>query len=309
MISARMRRARLAAVIVLGTLLPAAEASGGAPRAGGLLTCDRFGDDATGTAVLIGGIGDDWRSLREWVPLHAKAGLRVCGYSYDSRRVTMSAAARELQRVVEGLPLSESRRLRFTGFSMGGWIAKAALDAMVESATIRRHEEVDLLALGTPWGGFSSANVVWRLRSFPSPAIARGIARLIGRPMAFEVGARSPFVHERRAPLPARVRFLVCEGDADRVARPRTRQERANHAAVLAAATRRVMLAGATHEDLRRPWPACAAALGRAGAATRPRRGGRSGASPGTRRGRARWRAGRLPERRRPSTSGGAARP
>lgn len=165
----------------------------------------------------------------------------------------MAAAAADLEQALEVLSSSGTRRLFVTAFSMGGWIAKAALDAMVRSGAILRFESVELVALGTPWGGFSWANLPWHLRWFPMPMTARGLARIVRRPMAFEVGSSSAFVRARRAPLPGHVRFVVCDGGADRVAGPRTRGERANYAAVVGIATRHVSVAGATHDDLRLP--------------------------------------------------------
>lgn len=166
--------------------------------------------------------------------------------------------------------------LYITAYSMGGWIAKAALDGMTADGSIGEFESIELMALATPWGGFERANVVWRLRSFPTPGLARRIAHVLERPMGFEVGSATPFIHERRAPLPPHVAFDVYEGGADEVATPRTRQERENYDAVIAVARRCVRLPGARHRDMAVPRaieiiPPAPPRPGRAGLEPRPR--------------------------------------
>jgi hypothetical protein len=230
------------------TLAPVVPAAADIPR----LACGGSRANVSETSVLIGGMEDSWRSLDGWAAEHASAGRRVCGYEYDSGRHTMSEAAARLERDLDALASSGTRRLYITAYSMGGWIAKAALDSMARRGTIQWYERVELVALGTPWGGYTRANLPWHLRWFPLPGVARGIARMVQRPMAFEVGASSSFVRERQAPLPGNVDFVICDGGADHVARPRTAEERANYSAVVNIATRRVSLPGATHVDLRR---------------------------------------------------------
>jgi hypothetical protein len=205
------------------------------------------------TAVLVGGMGETWRALDGWDALHASAGRRVCGYDYDSCRQSMSEAATGLEAEIEGLAAGGTRELFVTGYSMGGWIAKAALDQMAESGSLQRFDRVDLVTLGTPWGGYSRGNAPWHLRGFPTPGAARGFARMIHRPMAFEIGAKSDFVRARQAALPEHVRFVMYDGGADRTASPRTREEQENYAAVVDAATRHVSVPGASHGDLRLP--------------------------------------------------------
>jgi len=145
------------------------------------------------------------------------------------------------------------RRLSIIAYSMGGWIAKAALDRMTADGTIAEFESVQLVALATPWGGFERANIAWHLRFFPTPGLARALSRVVERPMGFEVGSATPFIHALRAPLPAHVAFYICEGGADEVATPRTRREWENYEAVVALARRRIRIPGATHRDMSVP--------------------------------------------------------
>jgi hypothetical protein len=241
----------VAAVLALVLCATAADARAGAAR----LVPDTSppAPDPASAAILIGGIDDSWRCLAGWEPLHAAAGERVLGFSYDQKRTDLATNAQSLEVELLGLRREGVRRLSITAYSMGGWIAKAALDRMTEDGTIAQFESIQLVALATPWGGFERANIVWHLRFFPTPGLARTISRVMERPMGFEVGSATPFIHARRAPLPENVSFYVFEGGADEVATPHTRQERENYEAVVALARRRIYIPGATHGDMSAP--------------------------------------------------------
>jgi hypothetical protein len=208
--------------------------------------------DPASAAILIGGIDDSWTRLAGWVPLQSP-GQRVVGFAYDHKRTDLATNAQRLEVEMLGLQREGVRRLSITAYSMGGWIAKAALDRMTADGTIAEFESVQLVALATPWGGFERANIAWHLRFFPTPGLARTLSRVMERPMGFEVGSATPFIHALRAPLPAHVAFYVCEGGADEVATPRTWRERENYEAVAALARRRIRIPGATHRDMSVP--------------------------------------------------------
>jgi hypothetical protein len=209
--------------------------------------------DPASAAVLIGGINDSWQRLSGWVPIHAAAGRRVVGFPYDQKRTDLATTAEALEGALLSLRSEGVVHLHITAYSMGGWIAKAALDRMAADGTIAEFESIELVALATAWGGFDRANLAWKLRAFPTPGLARRISRVLELPMGFEVGSATPFIQERRAPLPPNVSFFVYEGGADEVATPRTKQERANYEAVAALARRRVRVPGARHRDMSDP--------------------------------------------------------
>jgi hypothetical protein len=243
------------AVLVFAVALPPAAAA--APRRCGLTPArppDPLADPGE-AAVLLGGINDTWRSLPAWVDLHAAAGRAVFGYTYDQQGDDLHASARRFAEALAALAASGVRRLHVTAYSMGGWVAKAALDRMTADGSIDAFESIELTTLATPWGGFHRANLVWRLRGVPTRGLARAFSRAIGKPMAFEVASRSSFVRARRAPLPPQVTFRIFEGGSDEVATPGTREERENYEAVAALAEERLMVPRARHRDMREPRP------------------------------------------------------
>jgi alpha/beta hydrolase family protein DUF900 len=246
----------LVVVVLVGVVIGRARSAAAGPVRHGLTPADdrwrAHAGDTADAAILIGGINDTWRSLGDWIPVHAAAGRQVLGYTYDQRHDDLDTCARRLAAAMTSLAGQGVRRLHVTAYSMGGWVAKAALDRMTADGSIDLFETIELTALATPWGGFGRANIVWRLRHVPTAGIARAFARAIGKPMGFEVGSRTPFVRARRAPLSPRVRFHVFEGGADETATPRTREERENYEAVVALAATRTLIRGARHADMRR---------------------------------------------------------
>ena len=223
------------------------------PARGLVPALSRPARDPAAAAILIGGIDDSWTRLAGWAPLQSAAGERVLGFAYDHKRTDLATNAQRLEVELLGLRREGVRRLSITAYSMGGWIAKAALDRMTTDGTIAEFESVQLVALATPWGGFERANIAWHLRFFPTPGLARTLSRLMERPMGFEVGSATPFIRALRAPLPAHVAFYICEGGADEVATPRSRREWENYEAVAAVARRRIRVPGANHRDMSVP--------------------------------------------------------
>jgi hypothetical protein len=248
------------ATAILALALPEPLAARESPRgltagilAGASHPTPAFPPDPAEATVLLGGINESWLSLAAWVPMHAAAGRQVFGCAYDQRVDDLETSARRLAVALARLNKGGVRRLHVVAYSMGGWVAKAALDRMTADGSIATFDSIDLTALATPWGGFERANIAWRLRALPTRGIARAISRAIGKPMAFEVGSRTPFVRARRSPLPPHVTFHVFESAEDEIAAPRTAEERENYEAVVALATERVTIPGARHADMRGP--------------------------------------------------------
>jgi hypothetical protein len=210
--------------------------------------------DPAEAAVLLGGINESWLNLAAWLPVHVAARRQVFGYAYDQRIDDLDTSARGLAAALARLGTHGVRRLHLTAYSMGGWVAKAALDGMAADGSIDAFDSIELTTLATPWGGFHRANIVWHLRAVPTRGLARAFARAIGKPMGFEVGSRTPFVRARRAALPRRVTFRVFEGAKDEIATPRTPEERENYEAVVVLATERVAVPRARHADMRGPF-------------------------------------------------------
>jgi hypothetical protein len=197
--------------------------------------------------VLIGGIHDTYNFLERWGERYHAAGLAVYGFDCDYRAHTMSEAAQRLEQGLHALAGRGVVRIVITAHSMGGLIAKHALDRLAASGGIGRFEGIELHALGTPWGGFRLADLV-RYAPFP-----RTVGRLIGYPMGEEIGSGSAFMRGLGAALPANVALHIIEGSNDSVAIPSAPEELAGFAAVVRIATTHVVLPDVDHTGFRDP--------------------------------------------------------
>lgn len=203
---------------------------------------------ATRTAVLlVGGINDTYHFLDRWGARYRDAGLSVYGFDCDYGSTTMTEAAELMMERLDALAEAGTDQLVITAHSMGGLIAKHALDRMAASGSIHRFRSIELNALGTPWGGFRLANLV---RYAPFPVT---VGRLIGYPMGVEIGSGSDFMRQLATPLPPHVRLTIFHGSADSIAMPRQREEIERFEAVVDIAHRHVVLPGVNHVGFRDP--------------------------------------------------------
>ncbi len=201
-------------------------------------------------AILVGGIDARSRDLDGWGPIHAAAGLHVLDFPYDRRRKTLTENAAILRAALLALNAAGVKRVTINAYSMGGLVTKAALDSMAADGTLSRFEHVDFTARGTPWGGYNSANIAWNTRYLLG---TRWISRWIGKPMALEMGSKTPFIRARGAPLPDNVSFHLVEGEADDIGGPQHEREKANYRSVQVIADDVTVIGGADHAAVARP--------------------------------------------------------
>lgn len=204
-------------------------------------------DAGQATAVLVGGINDTYHFLDQWGERYRDAGLVVYGFECDYGSKTMTEAAELLSEGLTTLAEAGTDQLVITAHSMGGLVAKHALDRMAESGTIHRFRSIELNALGSPWGGFRLANLV---RYAPFPVT---VGRLIGYPMGVEIGSGSDFMRRLAMPLPSNAKLNVYHGTADSVATPRQREEIERFHALVRIAHRHIILHGVNHAGFRDP--------------------------------------------------------
>lgn len=166
-------------------------------------------------AVLVGGVGEDWRYFSSWVPGLQKQGLCVFGFAYDHTTSTMPEGADLLSRDLETLREQGFSEILLLAHSMGGLVAKRALqtapmDGGADPVSVHFH------AYGTPWGGFFWANFA---RFTPG---ADFVLRRTGLPMAVDIGSTSAFMVSLQSPLPPNVSTTLHNSLADTVATPQT---------------------------------------------------------------------------------------
>lgn len=205
-------------------------------------------------AILVGGIRETYESLNAWGDVYAAQGYCVVGFVYDYRADTLTQNAAELAAALVALGTAGAKDVVIVAHSMGGLVARAAV-LKAGADGVWGYDSVNLVALGTPWGGFAVANPTQWL------PFAAAIAKLIGMPMGIEIGNNAPFMAALTRDLPERVTLSVYEGGFDHIATPDTASGKQLYAANVAAATRRVLVPAADHMTLLDPQLVASAAI------------------------------------------------
>ncbi len=186
-------------------------------------------NDARRVVVLVGGVGNSHTYFESWVPSLASQGRQVLGFEHDHRAMRISEGAEELARELQAL--EGTVELVIHAHSMGGLLAKRALQLLQERGELSRFTALELHTYGTPWGGFFAANFA---RWIPMP---HALALKLGIPMAQEIGSLSPFMQAVAAPLPGDVIHVAHEGDRDLVGVPTSEIGLRQHRLALSHAT------------------------------------------------------------------------
>jgi hypothetical protein len=126
---------------------------------------------------------------------------------------------------------------------MGGLVAKAALDELVENDNAVKFVRVELRAFGTPWGGFLFAEPAHFL---PGSAL---VSRVIGLPMGPDIGPQSAFMESLDNPLPPNMHLNLYVGSKDGMASPGMYLTRRRYEAIENIAESVTVLEGLGHKD------------------------------------------------------------
>jgi Alpha/beta hydrolase of unknown function (DUF900) len=208
------------------------------------------GDHPRRAIILIGGIDDTFHYWDPWLNTLARQDTIVFGYNHDHRRSTMPAASSALAARTGELKVRGITEVVMIAHSMGGLVAKGALQNMSREGRLADFQHIELHAFGTPWGGFAAADSAVYM---PGAAV---ISKLIGYPMGPDIGPASAYMKSLGRPLPANVGFYVYVGREDSVALPITNVAWACYTADTAGANRVTVLDGYHHTDYTHyTWP------------------------------------------------------
>jgi hypothetical protein len=162
--------------------------------------------------ILIGGINDNYNYFAPWSADLIKVGTVVFGFNHNHHSETMTVAAEHLELQLEKLAGNGFDEVELVAHSMGGLMARQALNILVSKGKAGEFKHLELHAFGTPWGGFALADLV---RVMPFNVT---ISKQLGLPMALEIGSTSPFMTNLAQPWPANMRLFVYQGTHDKIA-------------------------------------------------------------------------------------------
>ena len=198
---------------------------------------------STHAVILVAGIHDDHSYFADWVGPLSSSDNRVMGWTADHRAQTMQESALALAQSLAELKENGVTDITILAHSMGGLVAKGAVDELSRNGDAAGFNTVDLHAMGTPWGGFAMADIV---RYLPG---SDAISHAIGYPMGPEMGPTSPYLSSLAQPMPTNGELHIYRGTADDVATPEATRTKERYDSIEGLATSVTELQDYGHSD------------------------------------------------------------
>jgi len=201
---------------------------------------------ATHAVILVGGIHSNHDYFQSWVPALSSKENVVLGFDHDHQAMPMREAAASLAGAIKELKEQGVTDITIVAHSMGGLVAKGAVDELSRSGAAGEFNSVDLHALGTPWGGFAVGDLA---RYTPGSEF---ISKAVGFPMGPEIGPGSDYMKSLAQPMPANGEFHIYKGDIDNVATPAMDSTKDRYASIERNAASATDMVGFGHNDYKK---------------------------------------------------------
>lgn len=235
--------ARAALLLAMLLCIPLCRAASQSPATETLKLLSASNDGPTRAVIVFGGIYETYHYWDSWLPLLAAPQTNIYGFDHDHTSTDMRTAARLLAGEIAQLADIGIVDVTVIAHSMGGLVAKAALDELVENDNAVKFVRVELRAFGTPWGGFLFAEPAHFL---PGSAL---VSRVIGLPMGPDIGPQSAFMESLDNPLPPNMHLNLYVGSKDGMASPGMYLTRRRYEAIENIAESVTVLEGLGHKD------------------------------------------------------------
>lgn len=180
--------------------------------------------------ILVGGIHETSHYFDSWVAALASPNTVVMGWNHDHRAMSMRASARLLAGRISDLSAQGITDVTIVAHSMGGLVAKGAIDELSRTGKAKNFVRIEIRAFGTPWGGYTLADLV------PVLPWSETISRAIGYPMGPDIGPHSDYMTSLAQPMPANGKLHIYVGTADHIARPEAFRTKARYKSIEARA-------------------------------------------------------------------------
>jgi pimeloyl-ACP methyl ester carboxylesterase len=159
--------------------------------------------------VLVHGCKASAGQFRSLAQVYAFHGQQAVCFSYDDRDSLVDASATLIDALDALAGRMQNRRLTLIGHSMGGLVARKALEQERPGAWRRDDIELRLLTVSAPFAGIRIAQPCgYTLTHWLSLGLVPGICRAITGDNWYEITAASPFISRPGALLPNVERFL-----------------------------------------------------------------------------------------------------
>ncbi len=191
--------------------------------------------------ILIAGIYNNHQYFLPWQESLARDEVVLLGWqrAHHGQRLDDSA----LLLAAELLSLQEQgiRNVTLIAHSIGGLVAKGALDHLSREQLYYRFDAMELHAFGTPWGGFPGADLAH------GNLLGQLVSYLAGNPVWLDLGTQSAYLAGLAQPMPPNGQLFNYMVEDDEVARPASEASVQRYQALLRHVTASLQVPGADH--------------------------------------------------------------
>lgn len=151
----------------------------------------------THAVILVGGIHETSHYFDRWVPALASPDTVVFDWGHNHQSMSMGEGAKLLAARISELRTRGITGVTIVAHSMGGLIAKGAIDELSRNGEAQDVAHLEIWVFGTPWVGYALADLA---SFFPA---AETISFAIGYPMGPDIGPHSDYMRSLAQPMPA----------------------------------------------------------------------------------------------------------
>lgn len=166
-------------------------------------------NSAAPVTVLVHGCNGSAGRFRSLAQLFAFHGKQAVCFQYDDRDSLFDIAAQLSDSLDQLAQVSHCQTIHVLGHSMGGLVARKALERDYEMSFKRRDKQVELITVSAPFAGISAAKYCgMRPLHWFSLGVVPGICWIVTGDNWFEITAASDFIKYPRSLVPSVQKFL-----------------------------------------------------------------------------------------------------
>lgn len=161
-------------------------------------------DSTSPITILVHGCNGSAGRFRSLAQLYAFHGQQAVCYSYDDRDSLLNSAEKLAVSLDELANVTNNKSISILGHSMGGLIARKALELDYKKVRPQRNKKLELITVSAPFAGIEAANYCGvRSLHWLSLGIVPGICWLITGDNWYEITSSSNFIMQPKPLQPS----------------------------------------------------------------------------------------------------------
>ncbi len=199
------------------------------------------GDNPEHAVIMLAGIYNDHEYFLPWRENLAKDKVLLLGWQRSHHVQRLDDSARLLARELIALHEQGILSVTLLAHSIGGLVAKGAVDRLSKEKLAGRFDSIELHAFGTPWGGFPGADL-----AHTNP-LGYVVSYLAGNPAWLDLGTHSSYLAGLAQAMPPNGRLFNYIVEQDEVATPASEAAMERYDNLLQYASASLSMSGADH--------------------------------------------------------------